>query len=238
MTKVKICGITRLEDARLALSLGAAEIGFILAPSPRRVEAPLVRDIISALRDDGSLAARREALGLPAFRAIGVFVNESPNAMQDVIGAADLDAAQIHGDEEPGVCALFDFPWYRAVRPSTPAEARKLAGADWACPRILADASVRGAYGGSGFSLAPEIAAAARDAARGAGREFFLAGGLGPSRVAQVILELAPDGIDLSSGVEEAPGRKSAALLGALFEEVRRADREYMEGKEAAHAAR
>ncbi|HUX39072.1 MAG TPA: phosphoribosylanthranilate isomerase [Rectinemataceae bacterium] len=238
MTKVKICGITRLGDARLALFLGASEIGFILAPSPRRVEAALVRDIVASLRDDGALATRREALGLPPFRAIGVFVNESPNVMRDTLRAAGLDAAQIHGDEDPHECALFDFPWYRAVRPSTPEEARRLAEADWACPRILADAALRGVYGGSGSVLASGVAAAARDAARGAGREFFLAGGLGPSKAAQAIMEIGPDGIDLSSGVEEAPGRKSASLLEALFEEVWRADRELGKGKEADHAAR
>jgi len=231
MTKVKICGLTRLEDARLALELGADEIGFILAPSPRRIDPAALRGILAALRADRDFAGR-------PFRAVGVFVNESSDAMRDIIATTTIDVAQIHGDEKPEACAAFDFPWYRALRPASPAEALDIHGAGWACPRILADATIRGSYGGTGASLSREVAIAARNATRAAGKEFFLAGGLGPANVARTILEVEPDGVDLSSGVEEAPGIKSAALLEALFAEVRRADGELAACKEAADAAR
>lgn len=238
MTRVKICGIARLEDARLALELGASEIGFILAPSPRRVPPETARDIVAALRADRALAEHRELAGFSAFRAIGVFVNEAADAMRDIVNTVGLDAAQIHGDETAEGCATFDFPWYRVLRPSSPAEARALALAGWTCPRLLADAAARGAYGGTGVVLSTEVAHAARDGARSAGKEFFLAGGLGPANIAQAILDVEPDGVDLSSGVEEAPGRKSAALLEALFAALRRADAELELRKEAARAAR
>ena len=231
MTKIKICGITRLEDARLALQLGADEIGFILAPSPRRIAPVAVRALLAALRAEPGAAAR-------PFRAVGVFVNEEPDRMREIIAISTIDVAQIHGDEGPEDCATFDFPWYRVIRPASPDEARLLSGAGWNCPRVLADASARGAYGGTGKGLAPEVALAARDSVRAAGKEFFLAGGLGPSNVADAILQVSPDGVDLSSGVEEAPGIKSAALLEALFAVARRADRELAARKEAADAAR
>jgi len=238
MTKVKICGITGLEDARLALSLGAAELGFVFAPSPRRVEPTAVREIMATLRADRELAALRRASGVGGFRAIGVFVNETAARMRAILKEVGLDAAQIHGDERPEACADFDFPWYRALRPAAVGEVRDLVNLGWNCPRILADAAARGVYGGTGSTLSLDVAVAARDAVRRAGKEFFLAGGIGPANVARTILETEPDGIDLSSGVERAPGSKSAALLRELFSEIGRADRELEARKEAADAAR
>ena len=215
-TKVKICGITRLEDAQLALSLGAAELGFILAPSARRVEPRAARDIIDILRGSG---------GFPPFRAIGVFVNESAGAMRDILAFAGLDAAQVHGDESPPVCAAFDFPWYRALRLASVAEAQALVPAGWNCPRILVDSRVpKGAYGGTGKSLGTWTALAARELARAGGKEFFVAGGVAPRSAASLIYGLAPDGLDVSSGVEEAPGRKSREKLEALFGAIRKAE--------------
>jgi phosphoribosylanthranilate isomerase len=213
--KVKICGITRHEDAFLALSLGADELGFVLAPSPRRVEPERVRSILTALRGEGSL---------PPFRAIGVFVNEMPSTMRDIILFAGLDAAQIHGDETPVECVGFDFPWYRALRIGTALEAQDLAAAGWDCPRLLVDAAVRESYGGTGKSVGIWSALAARAVARKADKEFFVAGGLGPQNVASVVESINPDGIDVSSGVEEAHGVKSREKLEALFAEISRAE--------------
>jgi len=207
---VKICGLTRLEDARLALELGADELGFVLAPSPRRISPASAAALVSELRSEGK-----------KFRAIGVFVNESPNAMREIMEAVGLDAAQVHGDEGPGDCLPFAFPWYRALRPATAEEARRLASAGWACPRLLAEAAQRGAYGGTGTRLSLEVALAARDATEALGKEFFLAGGLGPGNVAEAVRAIGPAGLDLSSGVEEAPGIKSGAALRAFFEALR-----------------
>jgi len=209
--KVKICGITRLEDARAALELGADELGFVLAPSPRRVEPEAVRGILAELRSDGSPSG---------FRAVGVFVNETPGAMRDIIAFAGLDVAQIHGDETPSACASFVFPWYRALRIGSVADALRLADAGWDCPPLLVDSAAPGSYGGSGRGIGVWAALAARALTRAAGKEYVIAGGIKARNVASVIHSLSPDGIDVSSGVEEAPGRKSRAKLEALFREI------------------
>jgi phosphoribosylanthranilate isomerase len=212
--RVKICGITNAEDGSLALSLGADELGFVLAPSPRRVEPEAVKSILEELRAEGRPRG---------FRAIGVFVNEDMSAMRDILSFAGLDAAQVHGDEAPSTCAAFGFPWYRALRIGSAADAERLVGQSWDCPRLLIDAPSRSLYGGTGSSVGTWAALAARKLSRERGKEFFLAGGLCPTSVASAILSLSPDGIDVSSGVEERPGRKSPDKLKALFGEIRRA---------------
>jgi Phosphoribosylanthranilate isomerase len=219
--RVKICGIARIEDGALALRLGADELGFVLAPSPRRVEAEAVKAILGALRGDGSL---------PPFRAVGVFVNEAPDAMRDIMSYAGLDIAQIHGNESPAACAAFDFPWYRALRASGATQAEALFARDWACSRLLidtprGDASGR-ACGGTGGSVGAWTALAAKAAARERGREFFLAGRIGPESVASAVHSICPDGLDLSSGVESSPGRKSPERLEAFFRNLKIAESE------------
>jgi phosphoribosylanthranilate isomerase len=211
--KVKICGITNAEDGLLALSLGADELGFVLAPSPRRVEPEALKSVLEALRGDGRARA---------FRAIGVFVNEEAGAMRDIVSYAGLDAAQVHGDETPTACAGFDFPWYRALRVGGVVDALRKASARWDCPRLLVDASSRSAYGGTGSSVGALAALAARALTKGRGKEFFVAGGIRPENVARLVRALSPDGIDVSSGVEERPGRKSRTRLEALFGEIGR----------------
>jgi len=217
--KVKICGITNVDDGALSLSSGADELGFVFAPSPRRVAPEAAKAILEELRGRG---------GLPGFRAIGVFVNEDANAMRDIVSYCGLDSAQVHGDEAAEDCAAFGFPWYRALRVGSVADAKRLLGSAWDCPRILVDAAPPepgAAYGGSGKAVDTWAALAARVMARSAGKEFFIAGGIGPRNVAGIIGSIAPDGIDVASGVEESPGKKSAPRLEALFGEVRRADR-------------
>ncbi|MGA2547240.1 MAG: phosphoribosylanthranilate isomerase [Rectinemataceae bacterium] len=232
--KVKICGITNLEDAGLALSLGADELGFVLAPSPRRVEPETVRAIVAALKGNGRL---------PEFRAVGVFVNEKNDAMRDIISFAGLDAAQIHGDENPAACAAFEFPWYRALRIASVADAHRLVAAGWDCPRILVDARVqtdaaaRGSYGGTGSSIGTWAAIAAGALARERGKEYFVAGGVKARSAASFIHSLGPDGLDVSSGVEEAPGRKSREKLEALFRAIRGATSN-AKAEETEHATR
>jgi len=229
--KVKICGITSVEDGALALALGADELGFVLAPSPRRMEPEALKFLLEGLRGDGSL---------PPFRAIGVFVNAGSGAMRDIIAFSGLDAAQVHGDESPSDCSAFDFPWYRALRIGSVADANRRVRSGWDCPRILVDSapqSAIAAYGGTGKSVGTWAALAARALAREAGKEFFVAGGIGPRSVASVVYSLSPDGIDVSSGVEERPGKKSREKLEALFRELARA-REAREKEGTENAAR
>ena len=226
--KVKICGITNAEDGALSLAHGADELGFVFAPSPRRVAPEAVRAILEGLRGYGDL---------PGFRAVGVFVNEKAAAMRDIVSYCGLDAAQIHGDETASACAAFDFPWYRAFRIGSVADANRLVRSGWHCPRVLIDAAASGCYGGTGKSVGTWAALAARAIARSSGQEFFVAGGIGPRSAASAICSLSPDGLDVSSGVEERPGKKSPEKLEALFEEIRRTA-EAVEKEGAGHAAR
>jgi phosphoribosylanthranilate isomerase len=215
--KVKICGLTNYEDARLALELGADLIGFVLAASPRRVSPAGAGAIVARLRKEGRLEGRG---------TVGVFVNEDPAVMARAMEEAGLDAAQVHGDEGPADCAALGFPWYRALRIGSAEEARRKLAAPWPCARLLADARSASAYGGTGEPIGLEASLAARDAARGQGKEFFLAGGIASHNVSGILRTIAPDGIDLSSGVEESPGRKSRERLERLFEELGRAAEE------------
>jgi len=215
--KIKICGITSHEDARLALDLGADLIGFVIADSPRRVRPEEAGAIVARLRDEGRLAGRG---------TVGVFVNESPAAMARAMSEAGLDEAQIHGDESPEDCADLPFPWYRALRIGSVGDAESRLSAGWPCGRVLVDALSASGYGGTGESVAAAVAIVARDIAAGMGKEFFLAGGIGTHNVASVVRSIRPDGIDVCSGVEERPGRKSREKLERLFAELRRAEEE------------
>jgi phosphoribosylanthranilate isomerase len=163
---------------------------------------------------------------MPAFRAVGVFVNEAADAMRDIVSFVGLDLAQIHGDESPGACAELAFPWYRALRVSAVADAYAAVGAPWGCDRLLIDSKEGGSYGGTGTAIGTWAALAAKAIARDAGKELFVAGGIKPRNVASVIHSLGPAGIDVSSGVEESPGRKSKEKLEALFHAVKVAARE------------
>jgi len=216
--KVKICGLTNYEDARLALELGADILGFVLAPSPRRVSPDTAAAILARLRTEGLLAGRE---------TVGVFVNEAPESMAAAMADTGLDFAQLHGDEVPADCAALPFPWYRALRIGSVSEAGRAVSAGWGCSRILIDALSASGYGGTGVRIDAATAIAARDAAKAAGKEFFLAGGITPHNVFEIIRAASPDGIDLSSGVEQSPGRKSRDKLERLFSEIRRVEKEH-----------
>jgi phosphoribosylanthranilate isomerase len=198
---VKICGITRPEDAAAAVAAGASAVGFIFwTRSDRYIEPVRARAIV---RD------------LPPFvTPVGVFVNEpidSVNAIADTVG---LGVVQLHGDETPEAAAAASRPVLKAVgRPQA-------AVADcWPDPvMLLVDADDRERRGGTGRRS--DWPGAAALAAR---RRILLAGGLTPDNVVEAVRTVRPFGIDVSSGVEEAPGIKSAARIAALFEALRSA---------------
>jgi phosphoribosylanthranilate isomerase len=211
--KVKICGITNYKDAALALDLGADRIGFVMAPSPRRMESEAVRSIVSRLRDEGRLEGRG---------TVGVFADERPSEIARILSFATLDEAQLEGGESPEECALLPFPWYKKIKVDSVEDAESRVAAGWTCGRILIDAAYSSAAG-AGKTFGVWATLAARDIARGLGKEVVLAGGIGARNVASVVHSLAPDGIDLCSSVEDAPGRMSREKLERLFGELRRA---------------
>ena len=186
--EVKICGLTNVEDARVALEAGADYLGFVLyAKSPRAVTAEKVATIV-------------EKLGGGA-RAIGVFVNETPESVADVVKRCGLYGAQMHGDEAPGGFFELDFPVWRAVWVKN--GVTKPDPASWQAERYVIDAAAPGQYGGSGLTTDWEVAS-------GISRRVpvMLAGGLHPGNVDEAIRQVHPLGVDVSSGVEATVGRK------------------------------
>ena len=194
---VKICGITRLEDAEAAVAAGAGAIGFIFWPkSPRFIDPHRAR----------AIAAR-----LPPFvTAVGVFVDQPLAYVNGVASLVRLGAVQLHGDETPAFAAGVSAPVIKAV------SIDRVDPRAWPAPsRRLLDVHDPVARGGTGRTI--DWAAAAGLAAQ---REILLAGGLTPDNVADAVARVRPFGIDVSSGVERAPGIKDHQRLRALFEAV------------------
>jgi phosphoribosylanthranilate isomerase len=199
-TRVKICGITRAEDAGLAAAAGADAIGFVFWPaSPRAVRSAQAAAIWTA----GALIAR-----------VGVFVNELPDVVRDIVRDARLTAVQLHGDEQVEQYLSCGVPIIRAV--SLPdAESVSAAAALPPTVTVMVDASDHVRRGGTGqvadWRHAEELARR---------RPIILAGGLTPANVSEAIRQVQPWGIDVSSGVETSPGIKDAARLTALFDAI------------------
>ena len=195
---VKICGITRLEDAEAAVALGAGAIGFIFWPrSPRAVDPGRARAIAAALP--------------PFVTTIGVFVNQAPAFVNDVAARVGLGAVQLHGDERVDVLPQIERPVVKAFAMGGSEEPDA-----WpARVRLLIDAHDPDQRGGTGKTV--DWGRAAAIAAR---RPVLLAGGLNAANVGDAIRTVRPFGIDVSSGVESSPGVKDHARMRALFEAV------------------
>jgi phosphoribosylanthranilate isomerase len=192
---VKICGITQLEDALAAVDAGANAIGFVFWPkSPRCIDPYRARAITAQLP--------------PFVTAVGLFVNQPREYVNAVASLVRLGAVQLHGDETPEFAASIAAPVLKAL--SVDDAQAWPAGAT-----LLLDAHDPVQRGGTGRTI--DWIAAAAIAAR---RRVLLAGGLTPDNVADAIAQVRPFGIDVSSGVERAPGVKDHRRLKALFEAV------------------
>jgi phosphoribosylanthranilate isomerase len=201
--KVKVCGITRPEDAALAAALGADYLGLNFFPgSPRCIGLGQAREIASAAGE------------VPL---VGVFVDRPASEVEEIASAAGLDLLQFSGDEEPAAVGRFGPRALKAFR--TGGDPGAAALAPWAgFWGLLIDARHGALYGGTG--LAWSFGEVARIAA---GRRVFVAGGLGPDNVRRAAAASGAYGLDVCSRVESAPGIKDRVLLERLFEEVRHA---------------
>jgi phosphoribosylanthranilate isomerase len=198
---VKICGMTRRADAEAAVAAGADFLGAILAPGGRRSVTPAHAGIIFG--------------GLPA-RRVGVFVDADPGEILAAVDAAGLHVVQLHGDETPGQAAALrtrGLTVWKALRPrggdEMAAEAPRWAGA---VDALLLDGFSPDARGGTGHRF-PWRQVAARLDALPAGLPLVAAGGLRPENVAEAVELLRPYAVDVSSGVEHAPGEKDPAAV-------------------------
>jgi len=202
--RVKICGVTRLEDALAAARLGADAVGFNFWPRSKRYLPP-----------GAALAIVRR---LPPFvTAVGVFVD--PTLDEVVRAAADsgIGVAQLHGDETPELCRSLPLPVLKAIRVADASSLDLLAVYETAVQGFLLDSASSG-YGGSGTAFDWSLAArAARE------RPVVLAGGLHPGNVAEAVRAVRPWGVDVASGVESAPGVKDPEKMRAFLEGAREA---------------
>lgn len=203
MVRVKICGITNLEDARLAADLGAHALGFIFYPkSPRSVAPDAARDIIRALP--------------PFVLTVGVFVDEEAGVVRDIASQAGLDWVQVHGRERPDYCKSLGRRVIKGFRVKGQDIFEKLQQYQGAVQAFLLDAYKPGHPGGTGETFDWDLA---RRAAQYG--PIILAGGLTANNLAEAIRIAQPAAVDVASGVEATPGRKDPKRLRAFFEAIR-----------------
>jgi len=206
-TRVKICGITRWEDAQLAVELGATALGFnFYPPSPRYIQVPAARSMVLRLP--------------PLITAVGVFADESDDEhVARVAKMARVTAVQLHGPQFPPLDnALAEFTRIRAVAVKKEFQPEKLR--DLSGDAFLLDAFDAELRGGTGKSFHWALA---RDASRFG--TIILAGGLRPENVGEAIWEVRPFAVDVASGVESVPGEKDPAKMRAFFAAVKAADK-------------
>lgn len=197
---VKICGTTSEDDALLAVAMGADAIGFIFAPSPRQIAPQVAADIAKRLP--------------PEILTVGVFRDEAPQRVVDIVQAAGLRGAQLHGRE-----ASDDAQWIRrripwVMQAFAAGDARVAGAAAWGADAILLDAPSPGSGQVFDWAFASEVPTSQR---------LVVAGGLTPDNVAAAIATTRPWGVDVVSGVERSPGHKDPVKLRAFVAAARAA---------------
>jgi phosphoribosylanthranilate isomerase len=199
MIKIKICGITNLNDALLASELGADALGFIFySKSPRYVVPEAAREIITQLP--------------PFVVSVGVFVDEEAAVVRELAARVGLDWLQLHGQESPDYCQNLGRRVIKAFRIKDESSLKDLEPFPGAVQALLLDTYKKGQAGGTGESFDWLLAREAKKYGR-----IILAGGLTPENVAQAIKAVRPDAVDTASGTEAAPGKKDPEKLRAFF---------------------
>jgi phosphoribosylanthranilate isomerase len=203
-TRIKFCGMTRADDIALACALGVDAVGLVFAQrSPRRLEI--------------EQAAALRAHALPLVDVVALFMDNDAAHVQGVIDAVQPTLLQFHGGEDDAFCRAFGVPYLKAVAMGGDADDAAIARHPGAAGLLL-DSHAKGSAGGTGqrfdWSRIP----------RGIELPFLLAGGLHPDNVFDAVRMVRPWGVDVSSGIESAPGEKDAARMRRFVDEVRRAD--------------
>lgn len=203
-TRIKFCGMTRGQDVALACRLGVDAVGLVFAQrSPRRL------DVMQA-------AALRSHAG-PFVEVVALFMDSPAELVHEVIAQVRPGVLQFHGEEDEAYCRSFGVPYFKAVAMGGDATADA-----WtrygSASGLLLDSHARGGGGGTGRTFDWSRVPASLD------KPFMLAGGIGPGNVFDAIGAVHPWGVDVSSGIEAAPGEKDAAKMRRFVEEVRRAD--------------
>ena len=201
---VKICGITDPKDAWIAVDRGAAALGFIFADSPRQITPHKARDIINAIP--------------PFVKTVGVFVNEDPAVIRNIKHYCGLDLVQLHGDESPELCAELMPYAIKALRIKDESSLRTARAYRGKVRALLLDTYSKDKAGGTGETFDWQLAIKIKKL----GVPIILAGGLGPSNIEGAISIVRPYAVDVNSGVEKHPGKKSHTLIEGLMQKVKR----------------
>ena len=207
-TRIKICGITRVDDAVTAASLGADAIGLVFAPeSPRCIDIRIARSIIAAM---------------PAFtEVVALFRDPDATTVEQVIDELSIDLLQFHGIESPRFCRDFGRRYIKTVGLANLESPEAVIAEYHDAAAILFDSHRHGESGGTGkamnWNYLPEVTHS----------PVILAGGLRPENIAEAVAVARPYAVDVSSGVEHAPGLKDAALIEQFINEVQRVDAEH-----------
>jgi phosphoribosylanthranilate isomerase len=204
-TRIKICGITRVEDGLGAARLGADAIGLVFADkSPRRLDLARAAEIAAAMP--------------PFVATVALFVNPDPAAVHEVLRVVRPSLLQFHGEEPARFCREFGVPWLKAIRVRPETDLLQCAAEFADASGLLLDAYAPDAHGGTGhrfdWSLIPSALPL----------PVLLAGGLDPGNVAEAVRRVRPWAVDVSSGVEAAKGIKDAAKVAAFINEVENVD--------------
>jgi len=203
MTFIKICGITNIDDALEAVSLSVGALGFIFAPSLRRIDESAAREIIRHLPS--------------SVWKVGIFVNEELKQVRRIAADCGLDAVQLHGRESPEYCRQIPLWVIKAIGVKGVGSLKEMER--YPCASILLDTPGTERAGGTGKTFCWEIALEARKQ-----RNFILSGGLNPVNVYQAVQKVRPSGVDVCSGVEKIPGKKDRSKMIQFVKEVERAD--------------
>lgn len=203
-TRVKICGITRVEDALAATGHGCDAIGLVFyEPSPRNVDIQRAAEIVAALP--------------PFVSVVGLFVDAASSEIEHVLSRLRLDVLQFHGDEAPDACRRYGLPYMKAVRVRNETNLLQYADQYNDAKALLLDAYLPGVAGGTGlvfnWDLVPDRFP----------MPIVLAGGLNPENVAEAICQVRPYAVDVSGGVEQTKGIKDADKIAAFMQGVQNA---------------
>lgn len=200
-TRAKICGITRVEDALVAVAHGANAIGLVFyEKSPRQVSVSKAAEIVASLP--------------PFIAAVGLFVDAEMDLVRDVQQQVRLDLLQFHGDESPDYCQAFDFPYIKAVRVRPGLNLLQYAANFDSARALLLDTYQQGVAGGTGKTFDWDLIPA------GLPKPVILAGGLDAANVGAAIRRVHPYAVDVSGGVEREKGIKDAAKIAAFMRGV------------------
>jgi phosphoribosylanthranilate isomerase len=197
--RIKICGITRPEDAELALRLGADTIGCVFhAGSARAVSDEAAREIRSVVGDSATM--------------VGLFVDPKTSAVEAVLDRIEVDVLQFHGNEPPEFCEQFAQPYLKAVAMTAEVDLTVMGQAYGSALGLVLDSAHGGQFGGSGQRFDWDWVG------QGLGRRAMLAGGLTAENVAEAIARVQPAAVDVSSGVEKEKGVKDEGRMRAFIE--------------------